>query len=280
MALNNYFQKYDNNEANLLEDLVVESIQVFGHEVSYLPRTKNNLDNIFGEDPTSSFESAYPVEVYIKTTDGFEGEGAFISRFGLEIREQITFSIAQRTWKGLGLSTRPLEGDLIWFGMAQKMFEILFVEHQAIFYQLGKLPTFDLSCEFFEYSSEDIDTGIPKIDAVEADSAYSVEYGYSANSGVFSTDETIIGSQSGASAKVLKLRDVPGLGLFVRVTNIVGSFTNGETITGQTTSETATMSTVTKDFAEDPQAKNVEIESTANGIIDFTEGNPFSEGTF
>ena len=280
MALNNYFQKYDNNEANLLEDLVVESIQVFGHEVSYLPRTKNNLDNIFGEDPTSSFESAYPVEVYIKTTDGFEGEGAFISRFGLEIREQITFSIAQRTWKGLGLSTRPLEGDLIWFGMAQKMFEILFVEHQAIFYQLGKLPTFDLSCEFFEYSSEDIDTGIPKIDAVEADSAYSVEYGYSANSGVFSTDETIIGSQSGASAKVLKLRDVPGLGLFVRVTNIVGSFTNGETIIGQTTSETATMSTVTKDFAEDPQAKNVEIESTANGIIDFTEGNPFSEGTF
>ena len=280
MALNNYFQKYDNNEANLLEDLVVESIQVFGHEVSYLPRTKNNLDNIFGEDPTSSFESAYPVEVYIKTTDGLEGEGAFISRVGLEIREQITFSIAQRTWKGLGLSTRPLEGDLIWFGMAQKMFEILFVEHQAIFYQLGKLPTFDLSCEFFEYSSEDIDTGIPKIDAVEADSAYSVEYGYSANSGVFSTDETIIGSQSGASAKVLKLRDVPGLGLFVRVTNIVGSFTNGETITGQTTSETATMSTVTKDFAEDPQAKNVEIESTANGIIDFTEGNPFSEGTF
>ena len=280
MALNNYFQKYSNNEGNLLEDLVQESIQVFGHEVSYLPRTQNNLDNIFGEASLSSFESAYPVEVYINTTDGFEGEGAFVGRFGLEIREQITFSMSQRTWKGLGLTTRPLEGDLIWFDTAQKMFEIMFVEHQAIFYQLGRLPTFDLSCEFFEYSSEDIDTGIPKIDAVEAESAYSVEYGYSANSGVFSTNETIIGSQSGASAKVLKLRDVPGLGLFVRVSNIVGSFTNGEIITGQTTSETATMSTVTKEFAEDAQAKNVEIESTANGIIDFTEGNPFSEGTF
>ena len=280
MALNNYFQKYNNNEGNLLEDLVQESIQVFGHEVSYLPRTQNNLDNIFGEATASSFESAYPVEVYIKTTDGFEGEGAFVGRFGLEIREQITFSMSQRTWKGLGLTTRPLEGDLIWFDTAQKMFEIMFVEHQAIFYQLGRLPVYDLSCEFFEYSSEDIDTGIPKIDAVEAESAYSVEYGYSANSGVFSTNETIIGSQSGASAKVLKLRDVPGLGLFVRVTNIVGSFTNGEIITGQTTSETATMSTVIKEFAEDPQAKNVEIESTAEGIIDFTEGNPFSEGTF
>ena len=280
MALNNYFQKYSNNEGNLLEDLVQESIQVFGHEVSYLPRTQNNLDNIFGEASLSSFESAYPVEVYIKTTDGFEGEGAFVGRFGLEIREQITFSMSQRTWKGLGLTTRPLEGDLIWFDTAQKMFEIMFVEHQAIFYQLGRLPVYDLSCEFFEYSSEDIDTGIPKIDAVEAESAYSVEYGYSANSGVFSTNETIIGSQSGASAKVLKLRDVPGLGLFVRVSNIVGSFTNGEIITGQTTSETATMNTITKEFAEDAQAKNVEIESTANGIIDFTEGNPFSEGTF
>ena len=280
MALNNYFEKYNNNEGNLLEDLVQESIQVFGHEVSYLPRIQNNLDNIFGEATASSFESAYPVEVYIKTTDGFEGEGAFVGRFGLEIREQVTFSMSQRTWKGLGLTTRPLEGDLIWFDMAQKMFEIQFVEHQAIFYQLGRLPVYDLSCEFFEYSSEDIDTGIPEIDAVEADSAYSVEYGYSANSGVFSTNETIIGGLSGASAKVLKLRDVPGLGLFVRVTNIVGSFTPGENIIGQTSNETAQISTVTKDFAEDEQAKNVEIEKTANGIIDFTEGNPFSEGSF
>ena len=280
MALNNYFEKYNNNEGNLLEDLVQESIQVFGHEVSYLPRIQNNLDNIFGEATASSFESAYPVEVYIKTTDGFEGEGAFVGRFGLEIREQVTFSMSQRTWKGLGLTTRPLEGDLIWFDTAQKMFEIQFVEHQAIFYQLGRLPVYDLSCEFFEYSSEDIDTGIPEIDAVEADSAYSVEYGYSANSGVFSTNETIIGGMSGASAKVLKLRDVPGLGLFVRVTNIVGSFTPGENIIGQTSNETAQISTVTKDFAEDEQAKNVEIEKTANGIIDFTEGNPFSEGSF
>ena len=280
MALNNYFEKYNNNEGNLLEDLVQESIQVFGHEVSYLPRIQNNLDNIFGEATASSFESAYPVEVYIKTTDGFEGEGAFVGRFGLEIREQVTYSMSQRTWKGLGLTTRPLEGDLIWFDTAQKMFEIQFVEHQAIFYQLGRLPVYDLSCEFFEYSSEDIDTGIPEIDAVEADSAYSVEYGYSANSGVFSTNETIIGGMSGASAKVLKLRDVPGLGLFVRVTNIVGSFTPGENIIGQTSNETAQISTVTKDFAEDEQAKNVVIEKTANGIIDFTEGNPFSEGSF
>ena len=279
MALNNYFQKNHINEQNLFEDLIVEAVQVFGHEVSYLPRTKNNVDNIFGEDPTSSFEKAYPVEMYIKNTDGFEGEGAFVGRFGLEIREQITFTIARRTWKGLDLTTRPLEGDLIWFGTANKMFEIQFVEHQAIFYQLGKLPVFDLSCEFFEYSSEDIDTGVAAIDAVETENAYSVEYIYSSNSGIFTAGETITGAQSYATAEVLEL-STSGDNLIFRVSNIVGSFTNGETVTGSTSSVTATMGVVSTEFAGDVSAKNKDIQTTADGIIDFTEGNPFSEGSF
>ena len=125
MPTSNYFQKFDHtNEQNLLQDLMVESIQIFGHDVSYLPRTQNAVDNIYGEDPTSSFESAYPIEMYIKNTDGFEGEGAFVGRFGLEIREQITFSVARRTWDGTRISVRPLEGDLIWFPMTSKLFEI------------------------------------------------------------------------------------------------------------------------------------------------------------
>ena len=239
MALNNYFSHRDHvNEQNLHEDLIVESIQIFGHEVSYLPRKLNNVDNIFGEDPTSSFESAYPVEMYIKSLDGFEGEGAFIGRFGLEIREQVTFTIARRTWKGLGLSIRPLEGDLIWFPTASKMFEIQFVEHQAIFYQLGNLPVFDLSCEFFEYSGEDIDTGVEEIDQVEVENAYSVDYFYTDASGIFTEDEAIVGAQSGASAEVLQLSTQDD-NYIIKVTNIVGSFTNGEIITGQTSGVTA-----------------------------------------
>ena len=279
MPVSNYFQKYNTNEQNLLEDLVVESIQVFGHENTYLPRTQNNVDNIFGEDPTSSFESAYPIEMYIKTTDGFEGEGAFVGRFGMEIREQITFSIAQRTWKGLGLSSRPLEGDLIWFGLAKKMFEIQFVEHQAIFYQLGKLPVYDLSCEFFEYSSEDIDTGIAAIDAVEVENAYSVEYPFTSNSGAFTTNEIITGANSYASGEILQIQ-TSDTGSVLKVSNLVGRFTNGETITGKTSAVTATIGTLQNELANDPQAKNEIFQTTANGIIDFTEGNPFSEGTF
>ena len=119
MATSNFFSNFDhNNEQHLLQDLMVESIKIFGHDVSYLPRTKNNVDNLLGEDPTSSFTAAYPIEMYIKNTDGFAGEGAFVGRFGLEIRQQITFTVARRTWDGQGISTRPLEGDLIFFPLS------------------------------------------------------------------------------------------------------------------------------------------------------------------
>ncbi len=280
MPTSNYFQKFDhNNEQNLLQDLMVESIQIFGHDVSYLPRTKNNVDNIYGEDPTSSFESAYPIEMYIKNTDGFEGEGAFVGRFGLEIREQITFSVARRTWDGQGISTRPLEGDLIWMPLTSKLFEIQFVEHQAVFYQMGKLPIYDLSCELFEYSDEDIDTGIAAIDKVEVENAYSIEYVYSANSGVFTTDETVTGTLSGATAVVLQT-STSGSDNIIRLTNIVGTFSATEQITGGTSGTTANLGATATEFAGDSTANNKTIQTTADGIIDFSEGNPFSEGSF
>ncbi len=280
MPTSNYFQKFDhNNEQNLLQDLMVESIQIFGHDVSYLPRTKNNVDNIYGEDPTSSFESAYPIEMYIKNTDGFEGEGAFVGRFGLEIREQITFSVARRTWDGQGISVRPLEGDLIWMPLTSKLFEIQFVEHQAVFYQMGKLPIYDLSCELFEYSDEDIDTGIAAIDKVEVENAYSIEYVYSANSGVFTTDETVTGTLSGATAVVLQT-STSGSDNIIRLTNIVGTFSATEQITGGTSGTTANLGATATEFAGDSTANNKTIQTTADGIIDFSEGNPFSEGSF
>ncbi len=281
MPTSNYFQKFSHtNEQNLLEDLMVEAVHIFGHEVSYLPRTKNNVDNIYGEDPTSSFNSAVPIEMYIKNTDGFEGEGAFVGRFGLEIREQVTFSVARRTWAGTGLSSRPLEGDLIWFDMTKKLFEIQFVEHQAVFYQAGKLPVYDLSCELFEYSSEDIDTGVTAIDAVEVENAYSVEYPFSANSGIFTTDETITGDSSYATGEILQIQSTEAGGNILRVTNIVGTFSATETITGSTSGVTATLGATSTEFAGDATANNQTIQTVADGIIDFSEGNPFSEGSF
>ena len=280
MATSNFFSNFDhNNEQHLLQDLMVESIKIFGHDVSYLPRTKNNVDNLLGEDPTSSFTAAYPIEMYIKNADGFAGEGAFVGRFGLEIRQQITFTVARRTWDGVGISTRPLEGDLIWFPMTNKLFEIQFVDHESVFYQLGKLPVYDLSCELFEYSDEDIDTGIEDIDKVEVENAYAVEYAFSSNSDVFTTDETVTGTNSGATATVLQITTSDS-GNIIRLTNIVGTFSATEQITGATSGTTANLGATATEFANDPKANNATIQTVADGIIDFSEGNPFSEGSF
>ena len=256
MATSNFFSNFDhNNEQHLLQDLMVESIKIFGHDVSYLPRTKNNVDNLLGEDPTSSFTAAYPIEMYIKNTDGFAGEGAFVGRFGLEIRH------------------------LIWFPMTNKLFEIQFVDHESVFYQLGKLPVYDLSCELFEYSDEDIDTGIEEIDEVEVENAYAVEYAFSSNSGVFTTDETVTGTNSGATATILKIT-TSDTGNIIRLTNIVGTFSATEQITGGTSGVTANLGATATEFANDPKANNATIQTVADGIIDFSEGNPFSEGSF
>ena len=178
-ATNLYFNNYDNiNEQTLLEDLIIESIKIYGIECYYMPRTLVAEDNIFGEDPLSKFQQAYNVEMYIKSVDGFDGEGDFLSKFNIEIRDEITFVVAKRRWSeeiGDSQSTpvnedsgvaRPAEGDLIYFPLNGKIFEVKFVEHEAVFYQFGDLQTYELRCELFEYSYEDITTGIASIDAV------------------------------------------------------------------------------------------------------------------
>jgi hypothetical protein len=145
---------------------------------------------------------------------------------------------------------------------------------------MGKLPVYDLSCELFEYSDEDIDTGISAIDKVEVDNAYSIEYVYSSNSGVFTTDETVTGTLSGATAEVLQT-STSGSDSIIRLTNIVGTFSATEQITGGTSGTTANLSSTATEFAGDNStANNKTIQTTADGIIDFTEGNPFSEGSF
>jgi hypothetical protein len=121
-----------------------------------------------------TFNTAHPVEMYIKNVDGFEGEGDFMSKFGLEIRDRITFTVSRRSFASEILTqesnmVRPLEGDLIWFPLTRKMYTIKFVEHEAIFYQLGSLQTYDMTCELFEFNNETFDTGIPDIDQIYAE---------------------------------------------------------------------------------------------------------------
>ena len=172
MATNFYFNNFTNSmEQRLIEDLIVESIQMFGQDVWYISRSFGALDDLLNEDDLPIYDTAHMLEMYIKNVDGFEGEGDFLSRFGLQIRDSITFTAAKKSFsEEVGLNNnkagegRPNEGDLIYFPLNDKIFVVQHVEHEAIFYQMGALQTYDLRCELYEYSQERFNTGIPEID--------------------------------------------------------------------------------------------------------------------
>ena len=155
----------------LLEDLIVEAISIYGIDVYYVPRKLNNYDSIYGADDQSSYDQAIPICMYLESYNGFGGDGNFMSKFGLEIRDQTTWSVAMRVFSEavstLTNQVRPNEGDLIYFPLNQKCFQIKFVDKFQMFYQLGQLYTWKMTCELFEYSNEVFDTGIPEIDALQ-----------------------------------------------------------------------------------------------------------------
>ena len=173
MATNFFFNNFQaSQEQLLLEDLIIESVKIYGHDMIYIPRKLNNYDNVYGADDQSSYELAYPIEIYIKNVDGFGGDGDFMSKFGIEIRNQVIFSVAQRRFnEEIGEFTtqvRPNEGDLIYFPLNRKCFQIKYVNKFEMFYQLGALQTWEMTCELFEYSGELMNTGIPEIDSLQA----------------------------------------------------------------------------------------------------------------
>jgi len=244
---NLYFNNHAfTQEQNLIEDLIIESIKIYGVEVYYMPRTLVKEDMLFGEDTLSKFEGAYPVEMYIKSVDGFTGDGDFLSKFGLEIRDEMVLTVARRRFgeeinpedttpvnEADGIA-RPSEGDLIYFPLNGKVFEIKFVEHEAIFYQMGSLQTFDLTLELFEYSHEQINTGITDIDAIEDR---------------YSGDKNFVEILTEASDSIV--------------------FEDGSNLINESYRIEDTDASANNEFFG---------QSTNIDFIDFTEKNPFSEG--
>ena len=174
MATSVFFNNFSSSgEQNLYEDLIIESIRIYGMDMYYIPRVITNYDKLLGEDASSQYNHAILVELYIKSIDGFTGDGNFMSKFGLQIRDQVVFSIAQRTFnQEVAIVTdqlRPNEGDLIYFPLNRKCFQIKFVNKFEMFYQFGALQTWELTCELFEYSNEQFNTGIAEIDAIQQD---------------------------------------------------------------------------------------------------------------
>jgi hypothetical protein len=175
MPTNVYFSHGTRNEQYLVEDLIIESLKIYGNEFTYIPRTLVSKDNILGEDRLSEFKSAFPIEMYFENVDSLDGQGAFIQKFGLMMEQSATLVVARRRWDQLvgrygvtQLPNRPCEGDLIYFPLTKGLFEIKFVKHQDPFYQLGKLYVYKLQIELFQYASERIDTGIKEVDVFES----------------------------------------------------------------------------------------------------------------
>jgi hypothetical protein len=174
-TVNHYFQSGipmgRASEQNLYEDLIIECLQIYGFEVYYIPRTSFNEDRILVEDPLNHYENAYPIEMYLENTNGFEGEGDLLTRFGVELRDSASFVVSRRRWdKEVGskgqtvLANRPAEGDVLYLPLTKSYFEIRKVEGDTPFYQLGKLYVFRMQCELMQFSSENFNTGIDEID--------------------------------------------------------------------------------------------------------------------
>ncbi len=272
MPTNVYFDTGTKPEQHLYEDLMIEQLKIYGQDVFYIPRTLVKEDELFGEDTLSKFGDAYQIEMYFENVEGYEGEKEIMSKFGLQMNEDVTFVVARRRFEqlvshdsNLIIKTRPNEGDLIYFSKVSKLFEITFVDHDDPFYQVHNLPAFKLKCKTFEYSGEDLDTGITEIDAIEdANSLDLLQY-------------QITMEQSGTFNEGLQLEDGTGnIEQEDSTDNVIGeNETGGEKIVLETgdyiIQEAFKVDTV------DENAMNDFFEKEDDDILDFSESNPFGD---
>lgn len=304
MATNFYFNNFPINQITqeqlLVEDLVIEAMQIHGMDVYYLPRsTRDEVDMLYGEDTLRAYTKAYPIEMYLENVTGMDGEGDFMSKFGLEIRDELTLLMSRRRFqyitKGANM-IRPNEGDLIYVPLVQNFFEITFVEHennQAMFYTLGRgrggnVYVYALKCKQFVFSEEVISTGIDEIDDQIFDSYRRTKFVPAAGGqGTFERGEIIYQSPDStlanatAQAIVYQSSVAP---LVLDVIRVQGTWTINTAI-GLTSNAHWNITQVPSDVASDTFdnnafediTDNTRIEGEADDILDFTEHNPFGE---
>jgi len=281
MATNIYFQNSIPDQ-NLLNEIHREVIQQAGIDVMYIPRTLVKEDLILGEDVISQFNTAYEIEMYVKSSENFGGPDDAISKFGLDIRDELILVVHAESFKFATNITIPLEGDLIYFPLSKGLFEIKFVEDEQPFYQVGKNYVFELTCEVFQYGGEKIDTGTDA-DKVERENAYAVDLVLSAvgGTGTYTVDEEVYQGVSLATAtsKAIVVSWVVSTRT-LRINNISGTFAVPKKITGVTSGAEWDQATAADDqlLPTTPYADNKIFETDGDAILDFSESDPFSEG--
>jgi hypothetical protein len=301
MSGNVYFTQGTKSEQMLIEDIIIESLQIYGQEVFYIPRTLVSKDEILGEDRLSKFTSSFPICMYFENVDSFDGQGAFIQKFGLMMEQSATLVVARRRWEQLigrygqtTIPSRPNEGDLIYFPLSKGLFEVKFVQHQDPFYQLGKLYVYKLQVELFQYASEKIDTGIKEVDVFESLKTFSTDtirnvHGQvtainvtNQGSGYITTPTVTLTSATGIGATAVAVRGTSGVNLnkivSITVTNPGTGYATAPAvvISGPGTAAAAT-ATISIDIDDsDSFGDNNKFKQQATNIL-FNESNPFGD---
>jgi hypothetical protein len=296
MALNPYIRVNDKTyipEGNLYEDLTIEAIKIYGNEMYYIPRDMVTKDDLFGESTYSRFKTFKMIEMYMDSTTAFEGGDTF-TKFGFEVRDSVKFTVSKKRFKRETGVARPLEGDLLYFPLANRLFEIKFVEHENPFYQIGKLYSYQLTCELFQYTEEEIDTGVPQIDVINDYAGFKVNLtiGGINGSGTFAEGDSVYqhkdgsatGGTAGASAwAVVYSYDPISDPYSISLSNVTGTWIE-RTAKGATAhiakagaNVYAAITDKRDSLAIREEASNEEIQEEGLEFFNFDETNPFGE---
>lgn len=270
------------SEQNLIQDLIDEAIEIYGHDAYYLPRQDVDINHVFGEDELATYPQATPVVVYLKSSQSFRGASEYISKFGLTIEDQSTFIISARHWSETFVNSliRPREGDVIWIEMTpdnRYLFEINFVENKEQLFQLGKLYTYEIQCEMLTFAHERITTGNTTINDSAQREAFTLSLMLDAGSGAYTPGEMVYQGDSFISADatgtVYEYDDTLGI-LYVQ--DIVGTFSVNTDVIGVTSHASYTILTEPDIHTSttDPIADNAEIETDVIPMIVSRGSNP------
>lgn len=255
-----------------------------GHDVRYMPReVYDSADDVLGESVNSKFTRAYSMEMYLANVEGYEGDGDFFSKFGLEIRDTSNFVVSRRAFEKYvpsSIAIRPREGDLIFVPVLNKIFEIKFVEEELMFFSLGKRAPYmyELRCEVFRSSNEEFETGVEEVDDIEHSAAYTIELRLGTGAGNYYKDEMVYqGSNlaySTASAEVKQWNIETST---LEVINIRGQFNSGTLVKGATSNTMYNLASYDDlaDLVDYDDSDNRIIQTEANTFIDLSEINPF-----
>jgi len=293
--INNFPANQITSEQLLVEDLVIEALQWAGMDVYYMPATNSSeIDYLFGDHALKKFERAYPIEMYLENVTGMDGEGDFISKFGLEIRDEISLLVSRRRFKTTTATSSlavPREGDVIYVPLVQNFFEITFVEHendQAMFYTLGRgrggnVYVYALKLKQFVFSNETVSTGVTEIDAQIRDYYSRTKITLSTGSGSFEEDEIVYQGNTLANATATAFvydSNLSGANKYINVYRANGTFTSANvkgSVSNAIYMANVVSSIVTLDNAFDDVVDNNRLDTEGENILDWTESNPFGE---